>query len=329
MLIYKKEKDTPMHHYPLEVQNLTKSFFKTSWFLHKSETFTAVNNISFNLQEGEILGLLGPNGAGKTTTIHMLIDILTPTSGTIVYFGKDFLRYRSNIFKSLAYASGYDKLPGRLTVWENLDIFGRLYGISYPERYRRIKVLLERFALDRFSNKSTATLSAGQATRVMLAKAFLPNPKIVLLDEPTATLDPEVAQEVRRFILEQKEQEGTSIIFTSHNMAEVTELCDRVLMIKSGTIIADSNPAKLAASVKKARLQLIITEGQNKLLLYLQEKQIPHNQEAHQVNMEIDEALVGELLVTIARQGISYSHITLDKPTLEDYFLLHTQAVQR
>ncbi|MFS8506586.1 MAG: ABC transporter ATP-binding protein [Candidatus Babeliales bacterium] len=185
----------------LKVSNLIKTFSSGIFPFTKKKSYTAVDNISFTLNKGEILGLLGPNGAGKTTTIQMLLGTLTPTSGSIHYFDHDFTHNRIALLNKIGYASGYDKLPARLTVAENLDIIGRIYNIPSLIRTKRIKELLEFFQIGELHNKQTGTLSAGQATRVMLAKTFINVPEIVLLDEPTASLDPDIAHQVRKFIL--------------------------------------------------------------------------------------------------------------------------------
>lgn len=304
----------------LQVQQLVKQFTKRPW-LGKSTTFTAVNGISFELAKGEILGLLGPNGAGKTTTIEMLLGTLTPTRGTILYFGKDFHKHRSEILNRVTFASAYVKLPSRLTIWENLDIFGRLYSIKGPERYERIKRFLTLFEMWSFRDREVAGLSAGQMTRVMLAKAFIPYPDIVLLDEPTASLDPDVAQEVRNFVLEQKEERGTSVLFTSHNMEEVTLVCDRVLVLKNGSIIANSTPIELASSVSNAHVHLLITQGIEKAILYATQNNLPYKVFEQWIEIEIDEHAIAQLLTTLAQAGVEYTNISIDKPTLADYFL--------
>lgn len=218
----------------LKVNNLTKTFSSGFWPFKTPQTYTAVNNISFDLKKGEILGFLGPNGAGKTTTIQMLLGTLTPSAGRIDFFGQDFAQHRITALKKIGYASGYDKLPSRLTIFENLDIVGRIYAIPEPQRSVQIKKLLDFFGILHLANRQAGTLSAGQATRVMLAKAFINDPEVVLLDEPTASLDPDVAHQVRQFVLAQRKERNTSILITSHNMDEVTELCDRVLVLKSG-----------------------------------------------------------------------------------------------
>ena len=310
--------------FPLRVDHLTKTYSSGFWPFTKRQTFVAVNNISFALNKGEILGLLGPNGAGKTTTIQMLLGLLTPTSGSINYFDKNFFKNRSKSLLQVTHASGYDGLPARLTILEYLEVYSRLYNIPAHERVNRIHVLLNFFSMWDMRYRLTGSLSAGQKTRVALVKTFLPNPKIVLLDEPTAALDPDVARDVRAFILDHRQKYGTSILFTSHNMTEVTEVCDRILMLKSGAIIADDTPTRLAASVSVAHVHLTITDGLEKLKTYATTHAIPLAYEEREVTLDIDEHAIGSTLIDIVHAGIVYSHISIDRPTLEDYFLQTT-----
>ncbi len=306
----------------LQVKHLSKIFTSGFWPFSQKQTFTAVNTISFELKQGEILGFLGTNGAGKTTTIQMLLGVLTPTSGSIHYFGKDFATNRIEILKRVSYASGYDKLPARLTVYENLDIVGRMYSIPTAARKERIESLLKFFDLWQMRDKAMGMLSAGQATRITLAKAFLPNPSIVLLDEPTAALDPEAAAQVREFILRQKQEQNVSILFTSHNMAEVTQVCDRVLVIKQGAIIANNTPGQLARSVASAHVNLIIDTGMETLIAYLDAQKFSYALQEHKsINISVDEQSIADFLMALAEHKIKYSQISIDKPTLEDYFL--------
>jgi len=305
----------------LKIENLTKTYNSGLWPFTRPQTYTAVNNISFHLNKGEIVGLLGPNGAGKTTTIQMLLGTLLPSSGTINYFGADFGQHRIAALKRIGYASGYDKLPARLTVAENLDVVGRMYPIAPHLRAQRIESLLKFFGIGQMRNRQTGTLSAGQATRVMLAKAFIAHPELVLLDEPTASLDPDVAREVRQFILAQCRERGTSILITSHNMDEVTELCDRVLILKNGTIIAENTPELLAQSTSKVRVHLTVSDKLEAARSYLQDKQLPHTIQGAHLTIELDEHAIALFLTNFAEQNIAYSHISIDKPTLEDYFL--------
>jgi ABC-2 type transport system ATP-binding protein len=305
----------------LKVDNLTKTFSSGFWPFKKTQIYTAVDTISFELRKGEILGFLGPNGAGKTTTIQMLLGTLTPSGGSINYFGADFAQHRIAALKCIGYASGYDKLPARITVADNLDIVGRIYGIAQPFRAQQIEKLLKFFNIWDKRDAPTGSLSAGQATRVMLAKAFIADPEIVLLDEPTASLDPDVAHEVRQFILAQCKERGISILITSHNMDEVTELCDRVLVLKNGTIIADNTPEELARSTSKVRVHLTITDALDRMFTYLAESALTYTIQANHLTIELDEHAIAQFLMQLAERNIIYSHISIDKPTLEDYFL--------
>jgi len=304
----------------LKVNNLSKRFISGFWPFQK-QSYSVVNSISFYLNKGEILGLLGPNGAGKTTTIQMLLGTLTPTSGSINYFGNDFTHDRIAALKKIGYASGYDKLPARLTVAENLDIIGRIYGMSKPYRMQQIEKLLRFFGMWEMRDRRTGTLSAGQATRVMLVKAFMSDPKIVLLDEPTASLDPDIAKEVRQFILMQRKERNVSILVTSHNMDEVTELCDRVLVLKKGTIIADKAPNQLAASISKARVYLTISSDLDQLRECLGNLQMFYKLQDNHLTVELDEHTIAKFLTDLSNQKVLYTQISIDKPTLEDYFL--------
>ena len=304
----------------LKVEKLTK-IFTSGWPFGKKTEFRAVNNISFEMQPGEILGFLGPNGAGKTTTIEMLLGTLTPSSGKIEYFGKDFHKYRSQVMQHITFASAYVRLPSRLTVLQNLDIFARIYGLSGKEKEQRITRFLKLFDMWHMKDKMTGSLSAGQMTRAMLAKAFIPHPKIVLLDEPTASLDPDIAQEVRSFVLKEKEERGISVLFTSHNMHEVTQICDRVLVLQRGTIVEDSTPWDLAASVADVTVHLTITDGLKRTISYAEKNELSYKLIEREIQIEVDEHKIAELLTALAHMGVTYSQISIDKPTLEDYFL--------
>lgn len=304
----------------LTVKNLTK-IFKTHRLFKKTEKFIAVDNISFELNSGEILGLLGPNGAGKTTTIQMLLGLLTPTSGSINYFGKNLSSYRSEIMQQVSFASSYLKLPGSLTVEENLNVYGKIYCLPESIRKDQINKNLEIFGLTKIKDRLSKRLSAGQLTRLMLAKAFLPNPKIILLDEPTAALDPDIAIQIRKFILSQRESLGVSVLFTSHNMAEVEEVCDRVLILKNGKILASETPAKLAATVKNSKVHLLVTANLDHLIEYAKNKKINYKVDHNFIEIEVQEQEISNFIFDITKLEVKYTQISIDKPTLEDYFL--------
>jgi len=283
--------------------------------------FTAVDGISFDLKQGEILGLLGLNGAGKTTTIQMLMSTLKATSGQILYFGKDFVQHRSEILQHVVFASTYVSLPWNLSVRQNLEVFGRLFSIK-PEIYRqRRDQLLERFGIMEKLDNRVSGLSSGQITRLMLVKAFMVNPKIVLLDEPTASLDIEIARDVVDFILEQQRQEEISIVYTSHNMAEVSEVCDRVLFMKKGKIIADDVPQNLARAAAKSEIELIITDEMESAVKIAKQLHMDAKCDHRTITLELDEGQVAHFLSALAKAGVVYSGINIVQPTLEDFFL--------
>lgn len=298
----------------LSVHNLRKVY-------PGKKPFTAVDGISFDLKQGEILGLLGLNGAGKTTTIQMLMSTLKPTSGQILYFGKDFVQHRSEVLKHVVFASTYVSLPWNLSVRQNLEVFGRLFSIKPADYRKRRDQLLERFGIADKLNARISSLSSGQITRLMLVKAFMVNPKIVLLDEPTASLDIEIAKDVVDFVLEQQRQEGTSILFTSHNMAEVSEVCDRVLFLKKGKIIADDVPENLAKGAARSRIELVITDEMESAVKIARTLHMDAQLDHRTISLELDEAQIAHFLSALAAAKVIYSGITIIQPTLEDFFL--------
>ncbi len=290
----------------------------TKIYGHK-DSFTAVDAISFKLQPGEILGLLGPNGSGKTTTIQMLLGTLSATSGSICYFGKEFPKYRSEVLQWVTFASTYTSLPYILTVAENLRCFGLYYGISDYEPL--VDPLLERFGILDKKHSPIAALSAGQMTRLMIVKAFFTRPKVVLLDEPTASLDPDISSEVVKFLLEQRELNGVSILFTSHKMEEVAQLCDRAIFLKNGKIIANDTPENLAKSSSLFQLRLTILDGMKRAIALADQKNIAYQVDHRVITFALDEPHIPSLLNQIMQAGITYTNIQLQEPSLEEYFL--------
>lgn len=306
----------------LKVSQLTKTFTPGIWpFNIRATKFTAVNNVSFSLAQGEILGLLGANGAGKTTTIQMLLGTLIPTQGEIEYFGKPFKKNRSSILQRVSFASSYVKVPPRLTVYQNLDLFARLYGVPSTTRSERINTLLEYFGIADLKNRETGLLSAGQLTRLMLVKAFCSSPSIVLLDEPTASLDPEIARDVREFVLQERKTKGTAFLFTSHNMQEVSAVCDRVLILQQGSLIADDTPYNLARSAHSARLKLLIQENMTVFIELCHRAEYKTETIGNLVTIYLDEREIPAFLHQIAHANVRYNDITILKPTLEEYFI--------
>ena len=217
----------------LSVERLTKSF----------GTLRAVDEISFHVSAGEIVGLLGPNGAGKTTTINMILGVLAPTSGDIHIQGIDIAKDRSGALEGANFAAVYAPLPGNLTVEQNLRVFGKIYEVG--DLARRIDELLETYDLARYRKTKAGVLSSGEQTRLGLAKAMLNRPRLLLLDEPTASIDPSAARDIRAGIASLVEGGHCGVLWTSHNMYEVEAVCDRVLFLSHGRIVLEGDPKKL------------------------------------------------------------------------------------
>lgn len=240
----------------LSVTNLRKEYSAT----------LAVDGISFRVGRNEIVGLLGPNGAGKTTTINMLLGVLEPTSGSILIEGIDLARQRSEALARTNFAAVYAPLPGNLTVCQNLKIFGMIYGVR--NLAARIEELIEQFDLQALRDTKCGLLSSGEQTRVALAKAMINRPHLLLLDEPTASLDPATAHDVRNKIREFAATGSGGVLWTSHNMYEVQEVCDRVLFLSHGRILLEGDPKTLPAEHGKATLdELFIAVAREPLSL--------------------------------------------------------------
>ena len=218
---------------PLEVIELSKVYNDKE----------AVKNISFKIKKNEIIGILGPNGCGKTTTIGMILGLLKPTNGKVLINGSEIESKRVDLLNNLNFISPYIELPKKLTVKQNLEVYARLYDIKNLNS--KIEYLSEKLRLSQIIDKITGELSSGQKNRVSLAKSIINDPTVLLLDEPTASLDPETGDFVRSFLEEYQEEKKASILLASHNMAEVERLCSSVLMMKNGVIIDQDSPEKL------------------------------------------------------------------------------------
>jgi ABC-2 type transport system ATP-binding protein len=232
----------------IKVDDLTKSFDGT----------LAVDALNFTVSPSSVTGLLGGNGAGKTTTLSMLLGLLLPTSGRIEVLGEDMLRHRYRVLPRMNFSSPYVDLPHRLTVTENLMVYGHLYGLSRVRR--RIGELAEELDLTHLLTRPTGQLSAGQKTRVALAKALLNRPDLLLLDEPTASLDPDTADRIRSWLEDYRHRTGATILLASHNMLEVERLCSDVLMMRAGRIVDRGTPGELLARYDRASLEEVFLD---------------------------------------------------------------------
>jgi ABC-2 type transport system ATP-binding protein len=234
----------------LEVDHLTKDF----------GSCRVVDDVSFGVSEGEIVGLLGPNGAGKSTTIHMLLGLIEPTSGTIRMFGKSLQRHREEIFGKINMASPYAGFPNRLTVFENLMVYARLYDVR--DRRVKIRALLRVLGIDELEKKPMLQLSFGEIARVRLCKAFLNDPKLLLLDEAMGGLDPYAVTLAKEALMQLQRQRGTAILYTSHNMVDVEEMCSRVIFLRRGRVIATGGPTEVTRAIlREDRKQPALSEA--------------------------------------------------------------------
>ncbi len=227
----------------LQAENLVKTF----------NEFTALDGLSFSVGQGESLGLLGVNGAGKTTAMNLLLGLTTPTSGTVRIFGLEFWKHRIEILRQINFSSAYTSLPSNLLVWQNLTVFAKLYGVPRPRQ--RIEALLEQLDITHLRKSVTGKLSAGESTRVNLAKALLNDPRLLLLDEPTASLDPDIADRVRKLLRKLQKDNGLSILYTSHNMRDIEEVCDRLIFLHGGKVLAEGTPGDIYERFNRTSLE--------------------------------------------------------------------------
>ena len=241
----------------LEAINVSKKF----------NNILAVNNISFTIEKNKTLGLLGPNGCGKTTSIGMMLGLITPSKGKIIINNQELnTTNRINLLSMMNFASPYIELPKKLTVFQNLNVYARLYGVE--KIYQRIDEMAEELNLKDFLNKKTGELSSGQKNRVSLAKSLINKPKLLFLDEPTASLDPDVGDFVRAYLEKYKSQNELTMLLASHNMSEVERLCDNVIMMKKGEIVDRGTCKELIKKHGRGNLEetfLKIVRGKNEL----------------------------------------------------------------
>jgi ABC-2 type transport system ATP-binding protein len=294
----------------LEVHDLVKVFRGTR----------AVDGVSFAIPKGRIVGLLGPNGAGKTTTIHMLLGLITPTSGRITYFGKEFSRHRRECLQRINFASSFNTLQGRISVRENLMVFAHLYGIRRPRA--RIDQLASYFGVGRLLDARYWDLSAGERTRVNLIKALLNDPQLILMDEPTAALDPDIADRTLALIEEIRRTAGVSILYTSHDMHEVTRICDDVIFLDRGRIFAHDTPLGLTKRIRTATLTLTF-DGDRGVVERTLRGRVERFRfvQPFAVMIDTSEQAIPRLIFDVGEAGVWITGIDVKKPTLEDVFL--------
>jgi len=292
----------------LEVKNLYKFY----------GSFEALKGISFCIGKGETLGLLGPNGAGKTTTIQILLQIITPEKGIVKIFGKDAFKNREDVLQRMNFTSAYVHMFGALSVYENLKVFAKLYGL---QGRKKIDELIKEFDAEELLDKKAQTLSSGQLTRVMIIKALLNDPELLLLDEPTSSLDPDMASRFREILKEVRKKRGVSMLYTSHNMAEIEEMCDRVIFLSHGEIVANDSPQKLTRIIPDHTLRVEFAQKPDKIEAFLKERRISAQLKNNVLNIVTADEAIPVLLQEMYRANYKIKNISIDEPDLEDVFL--------
>jgi ABC-2 type transport system ATP-binding protein len=298
----------------LTVTGLTKRF----------GSLTAVDGISFSLNPGEILGFLGQNGAGKTTTIQMLLGVMTPESGEIAYFGKNFAAYRTEILEEINFSSAYTNLPNNLLVRDTLHYLSYFYRL--PDRRARLAEIVAAFDLGRLLKQRISTLSSGEQTRLNLAKAFFNRPKVLLLDEPTASLDPENARFVRDYIDAERRRTGLAVLFTSHNMVEVEEVCDRVIFLHAGRITLDDTPLNLARKLDLSTVSLLIDPTDTGFSGLVAARGLAIERSGPEVSLRMPETEVPQFIQALVGHNVRYHGLTVRRAGLEEYFFQNKKS---
>jgi len=294
----------------LEVTNLLKDYGE----------YRAVDGISFVIKKGQVMGLLGPNGAGKSTTIQILLGITHRTGGDIRYFGKDFRTNRQACLQRINFASAYNTLQDRLSIKENLQVFAGLYQVKKPRE--KIASLLDYFEVSRLAGQRYRDLSAGERARVNLSKALLNDPELILMDEPTASLDPDIADKTLSLIEELRRDRGISILFTSHNMAEVARICDEVIFLNRGKIVSQDTPGNHTGRINKATVILRYSGKRSGLEAVLSRQKLAYEHtDDHTVSIHTSGDAVVPLLHQLGQANVHVRDIDIQKATLEDVFL--------
>ena len=274
-----------------------------------------MHGISFRLDKGRVLGLLGPNGAGKTTTIHMLVGLTLPDGGRISYFGQDLHKHRRDCLQRINFTSSFNTLQGRISVWENLRVFADLYSVRDPAR--KVRELAEAFDIVDLLPQRFLTLSAGQKTRVNLVKSLLNDPEIILMDEPTASLDPDIADRTMAILESLKASRNLSMVYTSHQMDEVSRICDEVIFMDKGRIVAHDSPNGLVKRIAATQLRVVFSGDGSRIQSQLPEAEVKGNV----VKLTTTEARIPRAILAIDAAGVTITDVDIKKPSLEDVFL--------
>jgi ABC-2 type transport system ATP-binding protein len=294
----------------LKVENLVKDF----------GALRAVGGVSFAIEKGSVVGLLGPNGAGKTTCIDILLGSTIPNSGAVEYFGQDFFTHKQAALKRINFASAYHNLQNRTSVRENLLVFACLYEVERPGR--KIDELLDYFEVRELASRRYGDLSAGQRTRVMLIKSLMNDPELILMDEPTASLDPDIADKTLSMIEDLRRDRELSILFTSHNMDEVDRICDEVIFLDRGQVVASGTPSQLTRTIPHAELQMAFEGEPASVMRYLDAGKHDYRMLGESsVVVTTNERDISQIIFDIRQMGTAITDVDTRKPDLEDVFL--------
>lgn len=295
----------------LSVRDLTKRF----------KDKTAVCGIDFHIEKGEIVGLLGPNGAGKSTTIEMILGLITPSEGEIRVFGKDIAKHREEVLSRINYSSTYIQFMARLTVRENLTFFGKLYDVS--ELKQKIAAVSAELEISDLLQTLFYKLSSGQKTRVILAKTLLNDPEFLLLDEPTASLDPDIARKVRDIFRRIHVERGVAMLYTSHNMAEVEEMCDRVIFLQKGKIVKEGTPDELKRAARDYYIEVAFApEREGVFVDFINTRGWKFEIEsARRLRIKTGADDLPETMRLISSEDFGIYDLDINKPDLEEVFL--------
>lgn len=303
----------------ITVKNLCKTFPTTEGKI------LAVNNLSFTVKKGEIFGLLGVNGAGKSTLITMLTGLTLPDSGKITIFGKDLQQHREEILQRCNIATAYYTLSYNLSVMENLRVYALLYQV--PQAKQKIKKLTEEFMIGHLLKASIRTLSSGEQTRLNMVKALLNDPELLFLDECTAGLDPHMAEITRDYLKAYQKKTGCTIIFTSHNMREVEELCHCIAFMNQGKIVATGTASQLLKELEVQTIHLHVPHHLSQTQTFLKKLHLPFTQEGNLIYFSVKnrKKVIYPILERLVKEKIAFDDIHLEKPTLEQYFIHHAK----
>jgi len=284
------------------------------------DAYRAVDKISFDIKRGQVLGLLGPNGAGKTTTIQILTGITNPSAGKIAYFDQDFSRHQQASLQRINFTSAYNTLLGRIPVIENLMTFAGLYDVA--NRRSKIAELLEKFEVSHLAGSLYKDLSAGERTRVNLAKSLLNDPELILMDEPTASLDPDIADKTLTWIEELRADRNLSILYTSHNMAEVERICDEVIFLDKGKVVSRGTPSDHTSKLSEVEVKLYFKGSDTDLSKLLDANKVVHNFPADGlVVIQTKKDRIATIISLVVEAGFKVTDTEVNKPDLEQVFL--------